>query len=383
MSESPDLKSLLESISAGSAMEKKFQELRAKKMELEERRVNMDLLKVRQDEKDLEIARNADFGQMSDKEISNLIITNEEYILAARNKMLFIDPIFESVVPFFKKNIILVGAKTGDGKSTTVANLVRSTIAQKSKVTGQYKRVLVITNEERAEDFYNRITCLIKGWHYTNHDRFTDEQRAEFAKYIRFLAGGGLVNVVDNNYAGASGVTTSIEGLKAIFDNLIEKQQMYDVVIIDYYQNFKYSTENPKLAEWEVQQRVAAVLDDYKNRYPAPIVLMAQIEPNRKDEDKPFQYRIKGRKVIMDVVTLAVECIADRENLRTEWLVHKSRFTEGVVGHSFYTGYDKGQYVSYNDEFQKKVADLQQKRHSDAMNKASGKAMVEKKDENT
>jgi hypothetical protein len=370
-----DMKSIMAQIDESSALEKKYQELRANKIELDTRRVPYDLNKLKQDEKDLEIARNANFGQMTDVQLDELIRVNDEYIEAARNKMVFIDPIFDKVVPFFKKNIILVGAKTGDGKSTTVANIVRSTISQKNKITGKHKRVLVITNEERAEDFYNRITCLIKGWHYTNHDRFTDEQRDEFRKYIKFLGGSGLVTVVDNNYGGSAGVTTSKEGLKTIFDNLIANEQYYDVVLIDYYQNFKHSKENPKLTEWDVQQGVSAILDDVKNRYPAPIVLLCQIDPNKKDENIPFQYRVKGRKVISDVATLIIELIADRENLRTEWVVHKSRFTEGVVGHSFYTGYDKGQYVSYDKEFQDKVALIQQKRQQEMMNKMAGESL--------
>lgn len=375
MSDNQDINAIMKVLDEKSALEQKYQELRAKKLELDTRRVTFDLNKVHQDEKDLEIARAANFGQMTDQQLDELIKVNDEYIEAAKNKMRFIDAVFDSVVPFFKKNIILVGAKTGDGKSTTVANIVRSTIIQKNDKTGHYKKVLVITNEERAEDFYNRITCLIKGWHYTNHDRFSDEQRKVFSEYIKFLGGSGLVTVVDNSFGGSAGVTTSMEGLKAIFDNLIEKQQYYDVVLIDYYQNFKYSKENSQLNEWEVQQRVAALLDDYKNRYPAPIVLMAQVDPNREDEEVPFQYRIKGRKVIVDVSTLIVELIADRENLRTEWVVHKSRFTEGVIGKSFYTGYEKGQYVPYDDEFKAKVAAIQQKRQAELMDRMAGTVM--------
>lgn len=377
---SDELNKLMLQVDESAELDKKYQELRAKKIELDLKRVNYELSSAKQDELDIQMAKNANFGNMTEEQVENLIKVNDEYIESARKRMMFIDPIFNDCVPFFKKNIIFIGATTGSGKSTTVANIVRTTIIQKNKETGQPKKVLVLTNEERAEDFYNRITCQIKGWHYTNHDKFTDEQRAVFSQYIKLFAGTGMVTVVDDNYGGSSGVTTTVEGLQAVFENLIEKQQYYDVIIIDYYQNFKFSKENSKLTEWDVQQKVSALLDGFKNRYPAPIVLLGQIEPQKSDEEKPFQYRIKGRKVIMDVCTIAMELIADRDNLRNEWKVHKSRFTEGVVGQSFYTGYDNGKFVSYDAKFREKVLEIQQKRQQEMFDRVGGQMMNKKAD---
>jgi replicative DNA helicase len=382
MSDEIDIDAMQKAIDEAYVMEKKLKELKKKKLELDERRVNFELKRVHEDEEDLKKAREANFGNMSEDQVNSLVKSNEDYIEAAKNRMMFIDPIFDAVVPYFRSNIILVGAKTGDGKSTTVANIARTTIALKNEITGQHKKVLVITNEERAEDFYNRITCLIKGWSYTNHDRFTPEMTATFTQYIKFLGGSGLITVVDDSYSGGTGQTTTIEGIESIFNNLIKNEQYYDVILLDYVQNCKRSKEDHKLNEWQVQQKLAALLDRMKNIYPAPIIVMAQVNPNKEDENVPFQYRVKGAKVIADVATLIVELIADRENLRTGWQVHKSRFTEGVVGKTYYTGYDRGRYVSYDEEFRKKVQVFQEKRQLEMMNKLTGTEMNKKIENN-
>lgn len=381
MSDNRDINEIMQALDEASLIEKKTQELRAKKLELEERKVNLELDRVYENERNEAILKEANYGQMSDDQIQKIIDDNNEYMEAAKNKMMFVDHVFDRVAPFFRKNIILVGGSTGDGKSTTVSNIVRSTIIQRNKETGKNMRVLVITNEQLSEDFYNSITCQIKGWEYNNHNEFTDEQKQTFEHYIKLLASTGAVTVIDDNYNGASGATTTVEGIKRIFDDLIAKKQYYDVVLIDYYQNVSSSTNNPKLNEYECQRVLCNMLDQYKNSYPAPIVLMAQVKPQNKDEEVPFKYRMEGTKKIMNVATATFEIVADRENLRTEWICHKSRFQKGVVGHSFHTGYENGRFVPYNEEFKKKVSIIQEKRQQEMMNKIGGLSMNQKVEE--
>ena len=88
--------------------------------------------------------------------------------------------------------------------------------------------------------------------------------------------------------------------------------------------------------------------------------------------------------MIINVASCVMEIIADRENLRTEWIVHKSRFQKGIVGKSIWTGYENGQFVPYNEEFKAKVAERMAKRQDALMSKAAGitlnKKVEEKKD---
>lgn len=347
-------------------LEKKKAEVQAKELLIRERRANNTIDQIQENDKNTEIAKNVDYGGLSKEEILNKQKENTLYMEAAKKKMSFINKEFDKAVPFFRKNLILIGGKTGEGKSTTVANIIRETIRYSSPVTGKRARILVLTNEEKAEDVYNRVTCLIKEWHYVNHDKFTNEQVEVFNQYIEGLS--TVVTVIDDNYGGTSGTTTTLEGICQIFDSLIEKNQYYDAVIIDYYQNCKESRKNPHMNEWEVQAALARKLDQYKNTYPAPIVVLAQVTPSDDERRVPFKTRIEGRKVILNVATCCLEMVANREELATEWWIHKSRFNESV-GEKIITGYNKGQYVIHDDAFKDMVAKRKADREKDAFDK--------------
>lgn len=345
---------------AVALIDAKQKELKGKKLIIEERRVNSEMDRLVQNDRDLEIAKGTNFGALSDEQIEKLRKDNLDYIEGAKNSMRFINKTFDGIIPFFRKNLILIGGKTGEGKSTTVANIVRETITQPNKKTGKRRKVLVITNEEKSEDVYNRVTCLANGWHYTNHDKFTPEMIHTFDKMIPVLAAGGLLTVVDNTYNGSNGMTTTLEGIQTIFENLIRDNIEYDAVIIDYYQNIKHSKNNPQMNEYEVQALLANFLDRMKNEYAAPIIVMAQVKPPDEAET-PFEFRIKGRKVICDPATLIMEMVAHRADLKTEWIIHKSRFTEAIGAHIM-TGYDRGRFVEYSVDFQTKVAKIKEER---------------------
>lgn len=359
-------------IAEDAALEKRKKKVQKKELLVRERRADSAIEKIEQSDKDGEIAKTTNYGALSKEDVEAIQKDNIEYMLAARQKMSFINEKFNKAIPYFRKNLILIGGKTGEGKSTTVANIVYETLGKPPKDNPNKKmRVLVLTNEEKREDVYNRVTCLAKGWHYTNHDKFTDEQLAVFTKYIDILSKDGRLVVIDNNHNGASGTTTTLEGICQIFDNLIANGEYYDAVILDYYQNCKESRVNFGMNEWEVQAALAQKLDQYKNVYPAPIVLMAQVQ-QQPDPTKnvPFKTRIEGRKVILNVATCCVEMVARREDLCTEWHIHKSRFNESV-GEKITTGYKNGRYVLYDEEFINGVQRMKANKERDILNKGS------------
>lgn len=372
----------LEELEKVSEVENLKSDTDAKKAKLDNKLVTNKLTRMEEDEKDLELARNADYGALSPERIAQIQEENDAYMEAAKFPLPFICETFNHVIPFFRKNFILIGARTGEGKSTAVANIAFAALAGKSNKTGKCLRILVLTNEERAEDFYNRVTAISRNWPYTSHSKFTDIQRAEFRKMIPILASGGRLTVIDNNHGGSHGVTTSIEGIEGVFDNLIEKQEYYDIVLIDYYQNIISSKKNPGMSINDVQARLANAMDKYKNTYPAPIVMFAQLTPPDKDDKVPFQYRIAGRKIILNPATCAIEMVADRVNKCTKWVIHKSRFTE-YVGEYRKTGYDKGKFVPYTDAFALEVQKAAYRAHDQKINQSIGiPDAFDKKEEN-
>jgi hypothetical protein len=346
-------------------LERKRKEVLNKELLIRDRKASSAIEKIEEGDRSTELAKKASYAGYSEQDVTNKQNDNTQYMMGARCRMTFINKSFNDVVPFFSKNLILVGGKTGEGKSTAVANIIREMISELHPVTKKKRRILVLTNEEKCEDVYNRVTCLIKGWKYTNHDRFTDNQVETFNKYIQLLSTGGMLTVIDDNYYGTTGTTTTLEGICQVFDNLIEKKEHYDAVLIDYYQNVTESRRNPMMNEYEVQAALARRLDRYKNAYPAPIVVLAQVAPPDAERSTPFKVRIEGRKLILNVSTCAIEMIRNVENSTTEWIIHKSRFNEGV-GESVLTGYRDGRYVEYTPEFiegvNKMIADRERRK---------------------
>jgi replicative DNA helicase len=370
MSEIKD--NLAADLAMADLIEAKKAKLQADELELKEFKVKNQKQAMEEAKSNLERAANTSFGILPDEEVMKLIRDSEDYIDAAKNGMTFIcAETFNGKIPFFRKNLIIIGAKTGEGKSTAVANIARQLISELNLQTGKVRRILVITNEEKREDFYNRITCLIKGWHYTNHDKFTEEQKKVFSQYIKLLS--RVITVVDDSHGGGSGMTTTYEGVDMILTNCMRDGDLYDAVLIDYYQNVSSSMKDPRANEYECQARLASILDKHKNIYPAPIVVMAQIKPAEEGEEQntPFEHRIKGRKQIIVPATFVLEMVAERKMYRTKWVIHKGRFSEGV-GDSIMTGYDRGRFVPYDQAFKEKTLQILEAKNKEAMNKSAG-----------
>jgi hypothetical protein len=351
-----------------------------KKTLIEEERLSYQLKTQNQNKLEIKLAEEANFGALSQENVLHLQQENDDYIKAAKNCMPFIEKnTFRSFVPFFRKNLILIGAQTGFGKSTAVANIAFRVKDEVNPDTKKRRRCLILTNEEKSEDVYNRITSLAMGWSYTDHSTFTEEQIVAYRNAIPAWAKDGLITVIDNTHGGSHGVTTSLEGIEAVFESLIRNKEWYDVIIIDYYQNIIQSKKDPTINQYVAQEQLARMLDRYKNIYPAPIILMAQMKPQDREERTPWQERVKGSKAISDSATFIVEMAADFQNLATNWTVWKSRFTQSV-GKAFKTGWDKGKYVEYTPEFIAKVEDMKAAKASKDFDKQVGLPNIEFKE---
>jgi hypothetical protein len=378
---SDDMKDFNDKLEAAALLEKKRREVQETELVVREHQAKVRLERIQRTKQEEEKAKHIDYGSIDHAYTSAVIRDNEEYILAAKNPMTFINEAFDGVVPFFRKNLIVVGGKTGEGKSTAVANIIVGVIREPNPITNAPRRILVLTNEEKAEDVYNRVTCLLKGWAYTNHDKFTPEQLKELNQGIQALSNSGRLKVIDDSYGGVPGTTTTLEGLMGVFESLLKNNQFFDAILIDYYQNIKASKNDPTLDQYKVQEMFSTMIDQYKNRYPAPIVVMAQVKPPDQ-ADTPFNIRIKGSKSLPDRATLVLEMVAHRMDFKTEWIVHKSRFTEGLIGQGFFTGFEKGKFVLYDNAFMGKVLKWKEERTRRTMAKSNGldKVFEENKD---
>lgn len=338
------------------ALERRKEALKIKDLFIREHKVGYEYETMMKNQEEIARAPSVNFGRLSDEAIEKMVLENETYIAAARNPLAFINEDFKKIVPFYKDNVILIGSKTGGGKSTAVANIIYRLLKTKSKATGKPHRVLLITNEEKNTDVYNRVCCLIKGTAYTNHSDFTDQQAKEFTDFIRLLGKSGKLTVIEDTHEGVSGWSRTPEGISLLFDNLMRNNEIYDAVLIDYYQGISTSKIDPAMPSWQVQEKFANEMDRIKLIYPAPIVVMAQMAPLKDEDDStPYDLRIRGRKSICEKATFVAEIVPDPRNLRSEWTVWKSRWTTSI-GQSFFSGYNRGMLVPYSIQFQKSVA---------------------------
>ncbi|HLD91619.1 MAG TPA: DnaB-like helicase C-terminal domain-containing protein [Patescibacteria group bacterium] len=314
------------------------QEIRQKKYELDKNRIKNDYEDMVQRQQEAEVNKNIVLDKMSSDRIERIKKENREYLEHAKNSKCFINDSFNGKVPFFGKNIILAAAKTGQGKTTIGKNIAFHTLSQGGKV-------LYISNEENPSDVYNGVTCICKKWSYINHESFSPAQLDEFDRMIGVLS--NRMVVVDDNYNGNYGQTTTLEGVKSILMNLQKSQAQYDVIIIDYYQNIGRSSDRPSMSPWQVQEEFAKFLDTFKNNYLAPIIVLSQL---KEGKDLEFKEAIEGRKMILNISTCAMKVVAERDYMRTSFHIEKSRFTS-AVGDTIYVGFDRGRYVEYTDIF--------------------------------
>lgn len=351
----------------------KEQELNRKKKELDAHSVNTRYERFKDNEERREAVKQTNFGTISDERAEEIGRESTEYLEKAAKPLSFINESFFGKVPFFEKNLILVGADSGDGKSTAVANMTHRLVSRQDEKTGKTRRVLVITNEENIADFYNRLTCLQLKIQYSDHDLFTEQQRKIFEKMIKVWK--NRVTIVDDTFGSTkdktiTGATTTPEGIKAIFENLIKDGEHYDAILIDYYQGVNESSLDMTLDEYKAQRKLTNVLEHYRKIYPAPIVLMCQVNRDDPENPSPMKYRIMGTKLIYTRATYVLEMIKHPMEWMTEWVIHKGRFAK--LGESIKTGFKNGMFVKYTDEFKEEVRRNREKREEDKFNKDIG-----------
>lgn len=369
MSEDKVVKEALDGLAQVAELEAEKKEVQKDKLYVDKHRYKAQADNIKKNQQELQSMETANFSEMNSNAIDVIRKENMEYIKGARKARTFLIEDFNGKIPFSKGNFLLFGAKSKDGKSTLVANIAYSTIMSKDAVTGKMGRALVITNEEAPANVYNRVSCIARGWNFCADQKdFTDEQ----VKYLdeSLPLWSKKLTVINDKFKDQNGIThrgvsTSIEGIKSIFDSIIENNTHYDVIIIDYYQKVGNSKNNAQKNMYEVQRDLCYMLDDYKDLLPCPIVLMCQLMPVSSKADD-FQSRIRGSRDVYFTATAIIEVVPDRGNLLTKFTIHGNRWNGSSIGDVIRAGYDNGKFVKYdgNDEFIKKVATIKQNRQN-------------------
>lgn len=337
-----------------------IEEINKKSLEVKEFEVNRKYKQVQEAKSIQEKFNNLNINFKDPERIKKIIENNTRYLENARTKsMEFLNPDFDEVVPYQPGQLILVGARTGKGKTTTVANLAHRTVLQGL-------RGLVLSNEEKAADVYNRVTAIIKEKAYTNHRSISPEEAAMYNDFIQKL--DHRLTVIDDDAVGTISGMSTLEVIKGYVNKAIEEGS-FDVIMIDYYQKINTSAENPSLDMYQVQHKFADYLGDViKNPAAPPIVLFVQLKPDDKD-GIPFEERIEGRKIIVKPATCMLEAKPNYDQRCTDFICHKSRFSESN-GKIIKVGFLKGKFVRYSAEWEDYVMKEKQREHLKKLEKA-------------
>jgi replicative DNA helicase len=357
-------------------LDKRKKELQEKKFLVDSYKYDNELAKITKNEADIERLKNINVGVLDDEKIAKIQQDNRNYLANLNDSLVFLDTILSKLVTAWPGNLILVGSKTGGGKSSLTGNLIFTTILQKNPKTGKNRKVLVISNEESAFSVYNRLTCLVKGWNYSDQDDFTEEQKETLVEFAGKWARLGVTVIEDDGH----GLATSLEGICSIFDNLIKNEVYYDMVVLDYIQKCT-SSKRANMQAWEVMKKTMEALDGYKNVYPGTLVVTSQLASQTNDgndNERDFQDRIRGGKDILNPCTMGIELVPIREQLKSRFIIRKSRYRGELVGHSRDMGFKNGRFVPYTDDFQKEVAARNEKKE---WQETVGKHLDDKKEE--
>jgi len=309
-------------------------------------RLDTQVKKIERAKQRLEIMKNLDLGGCFDEEyLEQMDKAQDRRVESFQKRLPFINAVLTQMVNLVAQELIFCGAKSGRGKSTSVANIIAPLLSMKPR-----RKILVISNEEKAESILNRIICLFMGWNINRFKSFTKEQLETLKKYRREMV--KYVHIIDPEFPRLKGAVFSIEGVQAILERALDGD--YDVILYDYYQKSCKSEENHTATKVQVLTDLSEYLDGYVKRSTAPVVIMGQLKTEGKDRVE-FEDRIKECKAIFQNCTQAVEMVTEKETLKTTFILRKDRWGE-LDNLRVDVGFNKGRYVEYTEEFRATAA---------------------------
>jgi uncharacterized protein YaaR (DUF327 family) len=300
--------------------------------------------KDRNDEVDVSLDEINAFGDR--KSLHDIVVNIAKYNQMLSQRITFINSALTAAVPFTKENLYLVCAYTGNGKSTVAANI-------SFPLYKEGKKSLVISNEETEHDILFRIACLELGLNFNDYKKGRMPLEFQRQAIALFPQISKYIKVKDVNFK--NGLTTKIEGIKNLLTRV--KDQDYSCVMIDYYQLIRYSVTDPSRDRFNVLDDLRIWMGQYIKTANIPIVLFAQLHSIGKRPNKDLDSRIKECPGVSEPATVIVEIVPNFKDATSDFIIHKDRF--GCAGNSVRCGYDKGRYVKYTEEFQKKVEERQ------------------------
>jgi KaiC/GvpD/RAD55 family RecA-like ATPase len=248
----------------------------------------------------------------------------------------FIHPVFD---PYYRlvPGLTLIGARTGEGKSTVASNLVHRFVKD-----NPLKSVLYISNEETSADVLNRIACIDCKIPFKNFRERSLE--AELVKRVteRAEALTTGIEVVEKPEFDM----TALEDVQGVLNAAVTMENV-GLIVIDYLQTIHKSTSQPTLEEIRVSKEMGHFLREYGKQATFPLVAFAQLKP--RSEAAEFSARIHNDRTMLHHAVAGIEVKPDFKTLRTEFVMQKLRFGDSQ-GKSVFLKFAFGRFEPLSDE---------------------------------
>jgi replicative DNA helicase len=267
----------------------------------------------------------------SDRRVQHYIENRDLRADMRRNRVPFIS---EDFCPGFwlSQGLTLVGALSGQSKSTTAANIIAGFL---DSIDG--KQIVVISNEEATDAILERVACIHLGLSYLaryngelNHmdNEAIEDHARELTKRVE------IVPMADWDMS-------CLEDVKAVL-NYVPKMGDIGLVVVDYLQTITHSRDEPSLETFQVSKKFGLFLKDFGRRVRVPIVVFAQLKP--KSDTSQIQDRFQNDRTIYNHAFNVIEIIPDFDTLMTTFTIHKGRFFN-KQGHEVVMKFNKGKYT--------------------------------------
>ena len=301
-----------------------------KKKAVDEAKLEREYLKLKKSEEQAEKVAKASLSAIedlskSDDYLGSLINDMEKDLSLLQKATHFISDELNEVAPLIPGQITMIGAISGTGKSTIAAAIAHS--HYKSN-----KKVLIISNEEKAVRVYSRIACaeLDKSFNHFQLGRYNHHEKLEIYREIRKII--NYVKIVDDPI-----ISTTVE---SVVKTLYEAAN-YDIAIIDFLNRISKSTEMVGATTTDVLYHFKNLLTDYTQHSTMPVVVMAQLKDlSYTEKERDIENRIKWCKGFYEACQNVLEAIRLDGIPATTFYVQKTRFGDirAWLTHEFYYG---------------------------------------------
>lgn len=226
---------------------------------------------------------------------------------AMRARTAFIDKCLEPIISL-TPGLIAVGAPSGTGKSTCVANLLASFWLN------DQRRAFLMSGEETTFNALGNIACCLMKADYLAFRN--DPMGCPGARQIE-----AKIAELEERIIVKSKDLGDIQVMKAEVERAVEAKA--GVIVVDYLQFCVRDSQNPRASEFEVSRQLAAFLAEVAERANIPVVLMLQL--SNSNQKMQFSERTFGNKSAFRHFTEAIELMADKVNRVTWFKSWKSR----------------------------------------------------------